>query len=287
MAKTTRAVAVFLGDRSRGGGDLDRSATIQGRNRRHGSVSGRDPARRHARRLAPVRAHDLQPLCRSVGGGRADLAPHAGAARARQPDDGHARAVARRELVGVRQTAGPTPSSCATGSRSPTAPRSPRPTCCSRFAALYDPQSQFGAGLRHVRGRQAARGRSARPAHGRASARRRRSRRWPAPVRRHPDAARSTSCRRRSIAAHSGTRGGSIHRPPRLAGLGPFVLTEHVSGQRLVFSRNPRYWRKDAAGAPLPYLDTLTVLLLGDQNTEAAPDAERRPRPDGQWRYPP
>jgi peptide/nickel transport system substrate-binding protein len=56
--------------------------------------------------------------------------------------------------------------------------------------------------------------------------------------------------------------------PGNLAGLGPFVLTEHVAGQRLVFARNPRYWRKAADGAPLPYLDTLTVLIVSDQNTE-------------------
>src|ERR671913_860752 len=31
-----------------------------------------------------------------------------------------------------------------------------------------------------------------------------------------------------------------------VAGLGPFVLAEHVSGQRLVFTRNPNYWRRDA-----------------------------------------
>ena len=54
-----------------------------------------------------------------------------------------------------------------------------------------------------------------------------------------------------------------------IAGLGPFVLAEHVSGQRLVFARNPRYWRKDAAGTQLPYLDKLTVLIVPDQNTEA------------------
>jgi peptide/nickel transport system substrate-binding protein len=57
--------------------------------------------------------------------------------------------------------------------------------------------------------------------------------------------------------------------PSQLAGLGPFVLTEHVPGQRLVFSRNPRYWRKDASGVTLPYLDRLTVLVIPDQNTEA------------------
>ena len=57
--------------------------------------------------------------------------------------------------------------------------------------------------------------------------------------------------------------------PSEIAGLGPFVLVEHASGQRLVFARNPRYWRKDAAGAQLPYLDKLTVLIVPDQNTEA------------------
>jgi peptide/nickel transport system substrate-binding protein len=54
-----------------------------------------------------------------------------------------------------------------------------------------------------------------------------------------------------------------------LAGLGPFVLAEHVSAQRLVFRRNPHYFRHDAAGTQLPYLDTLTVMIVPTQNTEA------------------
>ena len=54
-----------------------------------------------------------------------------------------------------------------------------------------------------------------------------------------------------------------------LAVLGPFVLKEHVTGQRLVFARNPHYWRRDANGARLPYLDGITVLVVPDQNTEA------------------
>ncbi|MEX1127078.1 MAG: ABC transporter substrate-binding protein [Vicinamibacterales bacterium] len=54
-----------------------------------------------------------------------------------------------------------------------------------------------------------------------------------------------------------------------ITGLGPFMLTEHVSGQRLVFARNPHYWRRDAQGTPLPYLDGITVLIVQDQNTEA------------------
>lgn len=54
-----------------------------------------------------------------------------------------------------------------------------------------------------------------------------------------------------------------------VAGLGPFVLTEHISGQRLVFARNPHYFRHDAKGAQLPYLDRLTVAIIGEQNAEA------------------
>ncbi len=72
--------------------------------------------------------------------------------------------------------------------------------------------------------------------------------------------------RRRDLLGSVGTR-----RPRRgdLAGLGPFVLSDHVPGERLVFARNPHYWRIDAHGVQLPYLDKLTVLIIPDQNTEA------------------
>ncbi len=54
-----------------------------------------------------------------------------------------------------------------------------------------------------------------------------------------------------------------------VAGLGPFVLAEHVAGQRLVFTRNPYYFRRDANGTQLPYLDKLTLLIIPDQSAEA------------------
>jgi peptide/nickel transport system substrate-binding protein len=53
-----------------------------------------------------------------------------------------------------------------------------------------------------------------------------------------------------------------------IAGLGPFVLIEHASGERLVLTRNPHYWHKDSAGTQLPYLDKLTV-VFASQVSEA------------------
>ena len=56
--------------------------------------------------------------------------------------------------------------------------------------------------------------------------------------------------------------------PTDLAGLGPFVLREYAPGQRIVFERNARYWRRGPAGEALPHLDGITVDLIPDQSAE-------------------
>lgn len=56
--------------------------------------------------------------------------------------------------------------------------------------------------------------------------------------------------------------------PSDIVGLGPFTVKEYVAGQRLVFERNPHYWRTDARGATLPRLDGITFEIVPDQNTE-------------------
>lgn len=56
--------------------------------------------------------------------------------------------------------------------------------------------------------------------------------------------------------------------PAELAGTGPFVLAEYRPGQRMIFDRNPRYWRRDARGIQLPYADRLILELVPDQNAE-------------------
>ena len=56
--------------------------------------------------------------------------------------------------------------------------------------------------------------------------------------------------------------------PADIAGMGPFVLTRYEPGQRLTFARNPHYWRRDATGDALPYLDGLVLEILPDAGTE-------------------
>ncbi len=53
----------------------------------------------------------------------------------------------------------------------------------------------------------------------------------------------------------------------KLVGMGPFVITDYVEGVRIVFERNPYYWKVDGNGVRLPYFDKLNYELLADQNT--------------------
>ena len=53
-----------------------------------------------------------------------------------------------------------------------------------------------------------------------------------------------------------------------LTGLGPFVLTEHVRGQRLVFTRNDRYFRRGPDGSQLPLLQRIIVQIVPDQDAQ-------------------
>jgi len=50
--------------------------------------------------------------------------------------------------------------------------------------------------------------------------------------------------------------------------LGPFVLKEHKAGAHLLFVRNPRYWKRDSKGLPLPYLDAVRITIQQNRETE-------------------
>jgi len=52
------------------------------------------------------------------------------------------------------------------------------------------------------------------------------------------------------------------------AGTGPFRLKEYVAGQRLVLERNPYYWKTDAKGNRLPYVDELVFLFVPNADAQ-------------------
>jgi peptide/nickel transport system substrate-binding protein len=53
-----------------------------------------------------------------------------------------------------------------------------------------------------------------------------------------------------------------------IVGLGPFVMADYRPGERLVFTRNDRYFRTDDRGTRLPYLDRIVVEIVPDQDAQ-------------------
>ncbi|MBC6696568.1 ABC transporter substrate-binding protein [Hymenobacter puniceus] len=51
-------------------------------------------------------------------------------------------------------------------------------------------------------------------------------------------------------------------------GTGPFVFKQWDEGNAIIYHRNPTYWRKDAQGQPLPYLDAVQISFIQDRKTE-------------------
>lgn len=56
--------------------------------------------------------------------------------------------------------------------------------------------------------------------------------------------------------------------PEKIAGLGAFRLKQVVPGERVVLERNPNYWKVDAKGQRLPYLDQLTFVVVPSQDAQ-------------------
>lgn len=57
--------------------------------------------------------------------------------------------------------------------------------------------------------------------------------------------------------------------PGSIAGLGPFRLKEYKPGEQIVLERNPYYWKRDAAGRRLPYLDALRFIFVATEEAQA------------------
>jgi peptide/nickel transport system substrate-binding protein len=56
--------------------------------------------------------------------------------------------------------------------------------------------------------------------------------------------------------------------PGEMVGLGPFRLVHHRAGERLVLERNPHYWKRDARGVRLPYLDEIEFVFVSSEDAE-------------------
>ena len=55
-------------------------------------------------------------------------------------------------------------------------------------------------------------------------------------------------------------------KPETIVSNGPFKLKEYVAAQRVVFQRNPNYYKINLNNQQLPYLDKIVYLIVGDTN---------------------
>jgi len=56
--------------------------------------------------------------------------------------------------------------------------------------------------------------------------------------------------------------------PEQIVGLGPFRLKKYAPGQQITLGKNPYYWKADAKGNRLPYLDEITFLVVASEDAE-------------------
>jgi peptide/nickel transport system substrate-binding protein len=69
--------------------------------------------------------------------------------------------------------------------------------------------------------------------------------------------------------------------PEEVVGTGPFRLRSYTAGQQVTLVKNPNYWKRDAAGTPLPYLDQLQYLIITDSQARTSNGAKPRGPPSG------
>jgi len=56
--------------------------------------------------------------------------------------------------------------------------------------------------------------------------------------------------------------------PPDIIGTGPFMMKEYLPDDRIIFQRNPHYWKADQEGNQLPYLDGMIMLIVPSIDTQ-------------------
>ncbi|MEM8603476.1 MAG: ABC transporter substrate-binding protein [Cyanobacteria bacterium P01_H01_bin.121] len=64
------------------------------------------------------------------------------------------------------------------------------------------------------------------------------------------------------------TMWGTDTDPKLVVGNGSYTLDRYVTSQRVVFKKNPYYWRQDEAGNSQPYLDEFVWQIVENKNTQ-------------------
>ncbi|NLD94529.1 MAG: ABC transporter substrate-binding protein [Fibrobacter sp.] len=57
-------------------------------------------------------------------------------------------------------------------------------------------------------------------------------------------------------------------KPSDIVGTGPYLLESYTPSQKIVLKKNPLYWKKDASGNSLPYIDKVIYTIVTDQNAQ-------------------
>ena len=71
--------------------------------------------------------------------------------------------------------------------------------------------------------------------------------------------------------AKNGTLGSFLSsgtNPQNVVGTGPFMLSRIDLGQQIILARNPHFWKRDAEGNSLPYLDFVRFVIIRDPNMQ-------------------
>jgi peptide/nickel transport system substrate-binding protein len=56
--------------------------------------------------------------------------------------------------------------------------------------------------------------------------------------------------------------------PKEIVGTGPFQLLKYEPGERIVFGRNPHYWKRSQEGDRLPYVDKIIYLIVQNADVQ-------------------
>jgi peptide/nickel transport system substrate-binding protein len=56
--------------------------------------------------------------------------------------------------------------------------------------------------------------------------------------------------------------------PKDIVGSGPYIMTEYRPAELIRYVRNPHYWKVDGQGHRLPYIDSIALRIVPDQNAQ-------------------